>query len=126
MTFKRYVTPLQPRTLGPYDRLLVDPTTGNPLGIQNPNANGDDGYFYPVVITAAQQADPPAEMLANLNVTYRLDTAPYTRYVSDGSALVELGFVPGSTFSQQIIYAPWTVLSRVALYDETRVYAWPT
>lgn len=40
-----------------------------------------------VQITAAQVASPSAAILANLNATYQLNVAPYTRYYSTGTAL---------------------------------------
>jgi hypothetical protein len=42
-------------------------------------------------LSAAQIASPSAGILANLQTTYYLNVAPYTRYQSDGSALVEIG-----------------------------------
>ena len=125
-TFRRHITPPQPRTFGPYDRLLVDPTNGNPIGIANPNANGDHGYFYPIPLSAAQIADAHADILANTYVTYCLDVAPFTRYYSDGSELIQLTNTPGDPYIQQIIYSPFTLTRQMTLYDQTRVYAWPT
>lgn len=45
----------------------------------------------PITITAAEQASPTAAMLANIWATYQLNVSPYTRYRSDGSALVAEG-----------------------------------
>lgn len=45
----------------------------------------------PVVITAGEQAAPTAAMLANIWCTYQLDTAPYTRYRSDGTNIIAEG-----------------------------------
>lgn len=45
----------------------------------------------PVVITAAQQAAPTADLLANIWCTYQLDVSPFTRYRSNGVALVGVG-----------------------------------
>lgn len=42
----------------------------------------------PITITAGEQASPTAAMLANIWATYQLNVAPYTRYRSDGSALI--------------------------------------
>lgn len=66
---------------------LDDPVTGAPVGIESPSGNGAQGIWAPVDLTAAQIASPTAEILADLNATYRLNVAPYTRYQSDGSAL---------------------------------------
>lgn len=49
------------------------------------------GSFTPITITAAEQAAPTAAMLANIWATYQLDVSPYTRYRSDGAALVAEG-----------------------------------
>lgn len=89
--FKSYlstVTPFVPQDVAGPVRVLVDPGTGAPVGIQSQNSGGPDGIWTPVDITAAQAASPTALMLADLNATYRLNVAPYTRYYSSGSALV--------------------------------------
>lgn len=100
------VNPFQPRgSLLPV-RLLLDPITGAPTGIQNPNANGADGIWTPIDITAEQVDEPPAGMLADINATYRLNVAPFTRYRSNGvDALVaEGGASPdGSTFPGAVL-----------------------
>lgn len=49
------------------------------------------GSFTPITITAGEQAAPTAAMLANIFATFQLNVAPYTRYRSDGSALVAEG-----------------------------------
>jgi len=43
------------------------------------------------VLTAAQIAAPTSDQLANLNATYQLNVSPYTRYQSNGTALVPMG-----------------------------------
>lgn len=83
-TVNRFVARSWPNNL----RMLVDPVTGAPTGIQNPNANGAHGIWAPVQLTAAQIASPTAEMLADLNARYQLNVAPYTIYQSNGSALL--------------------------------------
>lgn len=108
-SFRSTVTPFLPTAWLPSLRLLVDPGTGAPVGIQSQNANGPDGIWTPVDLTAAQIASPTAAMLADLNATYRLNESPYTRYFSDGTQLVAIGDEPaadGSTF-------PGTVLQTV-------------
>ena len=87
-SFRSTVRPPYPRTIKSYDQWLTDPVTGAPIGIVNPNANGEDGQFYPIPVTAAQIAAPTKAMLADTNVTYALNVAPYTRYISNGSFLV--------------------------------------
>lgn len=89
--FRSTVTPPNERVLGPFDRLLVDPATGAPVGILNQSANGPDARFTPVNLSAAQIASPTAAMLADLDAVYRLDSAPYTRYTSNGTSLVAFG-----------------------------------
>jgi hypothetical protein len=42
-------------------------------------------------LTAAEIADPSIGILADVRTTYMLNVAPYTRYRSDGTALVSLG-----------------------------------
>lgn len=44
-----------------------------------------------ITISAAEQAAPTAAMLANIWCTYQLDTAPYTRYRSDGTNIIAEG-----------------------------------
>ena len=150
MSFKSTVSPPQPRSISAYDKWLVDPTTGSPVGVQNPQGAGREAYFAPVELTAAQIASPTADMLADTNATYRLNVAPYTRYMSDGTALVGLeagggvdtnpigifanlatvpSGTPGLTIganSQALIYAPWTVQNAagVTVQGELRVYNW--
>lgn len=92
--FKSFVSSVSPfETTQPQGgalRMLVDPRTGAPTGIQSQNANGPDGIWTPLDVTAAQIASPTPAMLADLNAVYRLNEAPYTRYYSDGSGLVSL------------------------------------
>lgn len=114
--FKSYrstVTPWEPRNWISSLRLLVDNLTGAPIGIESPNANGPDGIFVPVDVTAAQIASPPAAMVLDLNATYRLNVPPYSRYISDGTQLVPIGasetavIVPAGF--NQIYLAPLTI-----------------
>lgn len=48
-----------------------------------------------VPVTAGQVASPTAGLLADKSAIYRLDVSPFTRYVSNGTALVELGSAGG-------------------------------
>lgn len=86
-SFRSTVTPFVPRAWPATLRLLVDPVTGAPAGIESPNANGPNGIWTPVDLTAGQIASPSTAMIADLNATYRLNVAPYTRYQSDGTTL---------------------------------------
>lgn len=106
------VTRFLPTALNSNLKLLVDPTTGAPAGIQSQNDNGPDGIWTPIDITAAQLASPTAGMLADLNATYRLNVAPYSRYHSDGAELVAM--TPTAEFVvpagiNMILYAPLTI-----------------
>lgn len=91
--FKSFISTINPfRRAGIFATraVLVDSTTGAPVGIQNDNANGPDGIWVPIDISAAQLASPSAAMLADLNATYRLNVAPYNRFQSTGTALSAL------------------------------------
>lgn len=149
--YRSTVNPPNTRRIAPSDAWLVDPVTGSPIGILNQNANGEDGQFYPIALTAAQIASPSAAMLADLNVTYALNVAPYTRYMSNGTDLVGIGAgggvtsdpigifgnqvtvppgLPGlivDTNAQAMIYAPWTIENAegVTVQGQVRVYNWP-
>lgn len=112
-SFRSTVTPFLARPWAAALRLLVDPNTGAPTGIQNPNDVGPDGIWVPIDITSAQLDSPPAGMVADLNATYRLNVAPFTRYQSTGSAIVAVSgnnVVPATGIGSNIIvWAPWTV-----------------
>lgn len=86
-------------------KLIADAETGAPIGVQSQNANGPDGIWAPVPLSAAQIAAPAPAMLADLNATYQLNVAPYTRYQSDGTQLVALGGgnADGSSFPGTIL-----------------------
>lgn len=71
-------------------KFVVDNNTGAPVGIQSSNANGPDGIWAPVPLTADQIASPDGLILADLNATYQANSAPYQRYRSDGTQLVPL------------------------------------
>ncbi len=86
-SFRSTVAPFLSRDAWKNLKFLVDPVTGAPAGIESPNANGPHGVWAPIDLTAAQIASPTALMLADLNATYRLNVAPYTRYVSNGTTL---------------------------------------
>lgn len=45
----------------------------------------------PITLTAAQIAAPDAATLANIWATFQLDVSPFTRYRSNGAALVGVG-----------------------------------
>lgn len=92
--FRSTVTPFTERPTRPSDRWLAHPVTGAIIGIESPTANGAHGRFTPIDLTAAQILAPTAAMIADLDATYRLTTAPYTRYQSDGTNLVGLAESP--------------------------------
>lgn len=113
--------------------ILVDPTTGAPVGIQNKNANGPDGIWTPIDVTAAQVTNPPASMLADINATYRLNVAPWTRYTSNGTQLVSSAsgtadVVPATgLFANMIAYSPLTIDAPdgLTVFGQLRVIAFP-
>jgi hypothetical protein len=84
------ITRFLPANLDSRLKLLVDPTTGAPVGLQSQNDGGPDMIAVPIDITAAQALNPPAGMVADLNATYRVNAPPYTRYYSDGTELVAM------------------------------------
>lgn len=89
-SFRSTFAPFLSRSIPNNLKLLVDSTTGAPAGIENWNANGADGIFVPIDLTAAQIAAPTALMLADLNATYRLNATPWTRYYSNGAELTPI------------------------------------
>lgn len=96
-TVKRFI----PIKIGSIERWLSDPITGAIVGVQVPTANGADARFVPVDLTAAQISSPTADMIADLDATFRLNVSPYTRYQSNGSTLVSLGGGGFSTVNSQ-------------------------
>ena len=109
-------------------KVLEDPTTGAPVGVQSPRANGPDGIWTPVDITPAQLAAPPAAMIADLNATYRLNEAPYTRYQSNGVDLVALGAAdigtvpPDGLLGTMIAWSPLVVTDPAGINVEGTLY----
>ena len=93
-TFQSTITPVQVRVEWNNIKYLVDATTGAPVGIQNPNANGADGMWTPIEVSAEQARRPDAYLKADINSTYRLNVPPYTRYISTGSSIVEIATAP--------------------------------
>lgn len=128
-SFRSTVTPFIPAAWIPALKLLVDPGTGAPVGIQSQNASGPDGIWTPVDLTAAQIAAPTAAMLADLNATYRLSVPPYTRYHSDGDELIPMTegaggvFIPDGVNDQ--LYSPLTVYTVVRVEGQLRVVNYP-
>lgn len=121
--FRSTVTPSASRRINSNDTWLTDPTTGVVIGVQNQNANGADARFTPVDITVAQSLSPSARMLADIDATYRLNIAPYSRFISDGTQLVPLGnssetavVVPAGF--NQLFLAPLTIATPQELIVE--------
>lgn len=114
-SFVSTINPFRPAGIFATRRVLTDSTTGAPVGIQNDNANGADGIWAPIDITAAQVTSPSAVMLADLNATFRLNVAPYTRYRSNGSQLTSLdpgenSLIPADgPFATVILWSPVTI-----------------
>lgn len=93
-------------------KFIVDNNTGAPVGIQSPNANGADGIWAPVPLSADQLLSPTADILADLNATYQEDQPPYSRYRSDGTELVPMDQASGTIIpAGQVwhLYSPLTI-----------------
>ena len=93
-------------------KFVVDGVTGAPVGIQSPNANGPDGIWAPVPLSATQIGAPTADILADLNATYQNHNAPYERYRSDGTQFVPLDGESGTVIpAGQVwhLYSPLTI-----------------
>jgi hypothetical protein len=61
-----------------------------------------------VVLSAAQIASPTATQLADYSVTYMLDEAPYTRYVSNGTNLLQIAASVSPTPVDQMLFTGYT------------------
>lgn len=94
--FPSTVAPWTPAPLRP-EQLLVDATTGAPVGMRNLGGQGPDAIIGPVLLTAAQIASPPTVLLADTSSTFQLNVAPFTRYYSNGIGLVQIGGTGGGT-----------------------------
>ena len=131
--FVSTVNPFRPAGIFATRRVLTDSVTGAPVGIQNDGANGADGIWVPIDITAAQVLSPSDAMLADLNATYRLNVSPYTRYTSNGEQLVSM--TPGESnvipadgpFANVILYSPVVISdpSGLTVYGQARVMDYP-
>jgi len=122
--FRSTVKPLWDRVVAAHDRWLVDPVTGAIVGVKNNNAGGADARFIPVDLTAGQIAAPTALMLADLDAVYRLNVAPYTRYYSNGTALVELVALASTLQTRSMVIRaplPADLISVVAAVTPTDV-----
>ena len=93
-SFRSTERPPVPRAIGPYDKWLADPVTGAIVGIQNPNAGGKDTMIGPIFATLAQLQNPTPAMLEMTGAVFMLSTAPYSRYYSNGEALIGEGRQP--------------------------------
>lgn len=131
-SFLSTVNPFKQAGIFATRRVLADSITGAPVGIQNDGANGADGIWAPIDITAAQAAAPSASMLADLNATFRLNVTPYTRFVSNGASLVAYGGTGGGadvipSWMNTILYAPLTIsnVDGLTIYGQVRVESYP-
>lgn len=132
-SFISTVNPFKPAGIFAQRRVLTDAVTGAPVGIQTENSNGADGIWAPIDVTPAQVTSPSAAMIADLNATFRLNVAPYTRYTSDGTQLVTVGGDdnvqgPGGLFGNMISYSPLTVYdpNGIVIRGQVRVISFPT
>ena len=103
-TFQSTVTPFVPQSIQSTMRMLLDSASGAPVGMQSTSSNGPNAIWVPVDLTAAQIASPTQAMLDDLNSTFRLNEAPYTRYVSDGTQLLEATAGPAATVVDVMAY----------------------
>lgn len=114
-SFISTINPFRPAGIFATRRVLTDSVTGAPVGIQTDGGNGPDGIWAPIDVTAAQVVAPTAAMIADLNATFRLNVAPYTRYQSNGASLVALtssesNVIPADgPFANVILYSPVTI-----------------
>lgn len=115
--FQSTVTYFRDRVIAASDRWLIHPVTGAITGVKNPNANGADARFTPVDLTADQINNPTQAMIDDLDATYRLSEAPYSRYQSDGTQLVPIG---GSNETSVVIPAGF-----IAAYKSPLVVSTP-
>lgn len=93
-------------------KIITNDRNGAPIGLQSQNANGPDGIWAPTPITVAQSLAPDANMLADLNATYQLHQAPYTRYYSDGTQFVPMSAEGGTVIPpgiNEIFFSPLTI-----------------
>lgn len=132
-SFISTVNPFRPAGIFATRRVLVDSTTGAPVGIQSDGGNSPDGIWTPIDISAAQVTNSSAAMVADLNATFRLNVAPYTRYVSNGTQLVAVGgtqdVIPSSgAFANIIAYSPLTINTPdgLTVFGQVRVESYPT
>ena len=114
-------------------KIITDNNTGAPIGMLSMNANGPDGIWTPIDVTAAQVLSPSTVMIADLNAVYRLNVAPYTRYTSDGTRLVsmtpsEQNVIPADgPFANVVLYSPVIISDPAGLtvYGQARVIDYP-
>lgn len=128
--FQSTEKPTLPRAVTPATKMLVDASSGAPVGIQNPNANGEDFLPLPAHVSQAQIDNPTQAMIDDIDATYMLTDAPHNRWRSNGSVLIGLD-AEDFTYVQygQIFYDPLTVTSPDILVvsgnGELRVRPWP-
>ena len=79
-SFQSVISPLLPQNWVTPIRLLVDAVSGTPYGIQNPRTGAPDGIWGLRDISVNDLASPSAAMIADIDATYRVNVAPYSRY----------------------------------------------
>lgn len=93
-------------------KIITDNRTGAPIGLLSQNDGGPQGVWAPTPLSAAQIAAPSASMIADLNATFQLDTAPYSRYRSDGVQLIPMDAESGTVIPpgfNEIVFSPLVV-----------------
>lgn len=93
-------------------KVITDGRTGAPIGLVSQNANGPQGIWAPTPLSSAQIASPDPAIIADLNATFQLDEAPYSRYYSDGTQLVPFSGDGGIVIPpgvNEIYFSPFVV-----------------
>ncbi len=93
-------------------KIITDNNTGAPIGLLSMNANGPDGIWAPTPLSSDQILAPSAAMVADLNATFQLNVAPYSRYRSDGIQLVPMDSESGTVIPpgiNEIFFSPLVV-----------------
>lgn len=95
-----------------FPRWIFDEVSGAPVGVLSPSASGPDGIWAPIPLTADQIANPPAQVLADINAVYMLNQAPYTRYHSTSTELTAFGDTAHETIpagQTELRYSPLVI-----------------
>lgn len=89
---------------GPFGRSTAVVLTGLGSGTYVQSPSNQRVQVFIVDMSAAQIASPTAAQIADTNTLYQLNTAPYTIYQSNGSALVAIGGTGSGNVSTDAIW----------------------